>query len=93
MAIFGAPQCVLSLVFEKCKRIEIGHHFLIVEDRQMHMIDTDYQHNDRVAAVHWGEGVHGGFVVWGYHYLQGYMRGMYFDSTFAEGCNIIEGWD
>jgi hypothetical protein len=59
---------------------------------QMHMVDTGYVVNDRVAAIHWGEGVHAGFVVWGYHYLKGWGGGMYFASTYAEDCEIIEGW-
>lgn len=63
-----------------------------VPTNQMHLIDTGYHYNDRVAAVHWGEGVHGGFVVWGYHYLEGWNGGMYFADTYAETCNIIEGW-
>ncbi len=58
-----------------------------------HMIDTGYNTNDRVAAVHWGEGVHGGFVVWGYHYLKNYHESAPFETTYAEGCNIIDGWD
>lgn len=59
---------------------------------QMHSIDTGYQYSDRVAAIHWGEGVHGGFVVWGYHYLESYHKSVPFDTTHAETCNIIEGW-
>lgn len=63
-----------------------------VPTKQVHMIDTGFLTRDRVAAVHWGEGVHGGFVVWGYHYLLPDYKSMPFDSTYAEGCNIIEGW-
>lgn len=59
----------------------------------MHLIDTGFILNDRVAAIHWGEGVHGGFVVWGYHYLKGYHDSVPFDTTYAETCNIIDGWD
>ena len=59
---------------------------------QTHVIDTGYEHKDRVAAIHWGEGVHGGFIVWGYHYLKGNNKGGYFASTQTEGCDIIEGW-
>ncbi|MBA3535872.1 MAG: hypothetical protein H0T84_04585 [Tatlockia sp.] len=58
-----------------------------------HLIDTGYNTNDRVAAVHWGEGVHGGFVVWGYHYRKNYHESAPFETTYAEGCNIIDGWD
>ena len=61
--------------------------------QQIHMIDTGFQYKDRVAAVHWGEGVHAGFLVWGYHYLAEYKKSIPFDTTYAEGCNIIEGWD
>ena len=60
---------------------------------QVHMIDTGFQYKNRVAAIHWGEGVHAGFVVWGYHYLEDYHKRIPFDTTHAEGCNIIEGWD
>lgn len=59
---------------------------------QTHVVDTGYIVNDRVAAVHWGEGVHAGFIVWGYHYLKGWGGDRYFASTYAEGCEIIEGW-
>lgn len=58
-----------------------------------HVVDTGFNYNDRVAAVHWGEGVHGGYKVWGYHYLRGYHDSTPFDHTYAEGCNIIDGWD
>lgn len=58
-----------------------------------HLLDTGFNLNDRVAAICWGEGVHGGFVVWGYHYLKGYHDSMPFDTTFAEDCSIIDGWD
>lgn len=58
----------------------------------MHLIDTGFQYSDRVAAIHWGEGVHGGFAVWGYHYLESYNKTVPFDTTYAETCNTIEGW-
>lgn len=58
-----------------------------------HLIDTGFNYNDRVAAICWGEGVHGGFVVWGYHYLKGYHESVPFDTTHADGCSIIDGWD
>lgn len=58
-----------------------------------HHIDTGFHYNDRVAAVHWGEGVHGGFEVWGYHFLRDYHATIPFDQTYANGCNIIDGWD
>lgn len=57
-----------------------------------HVIDTGFKRNDRVAAICWGEGVHGGFIVWGYHYLKNFHESVPFDTTFAEGCNIIDGW-
>jgi hypothetical protein len=71
------------------KVVSIHKH---VPSNQVHLIDTGFNINDRVAAIHWGEGVHGGFVVWGYHYLKGYHDSVPFDSTYAEGCNIIDGW-
>lgn len=58
-----------------------------------HHIDTGFNYNDRVAGIHWGEGVHGGFEVWGYHYLREYHRDIPFDQTYATTCNIIDGWD
>jgi hypothetical protein len=64
-----------------------------ISTNETHMIDTGYIFNDRVAAIHWGEGVRGGFVVWGYHYLSTYHKTVPFDKTYAEGCNIIDGWD
>lgn len=60
--------------------------------KEMHSIDTGFQHNDRVAAIHWGEGARGGFVVWGYHYLADYHKTLSLDTTYAKGCNIIDGW-
>ncbi len=60
---------------------------------QMHAVDTGFQFKDRVAAIHWGEGTQGGFQVWGYHYLKGHHEKVPFEITYAEGCNIIEGWD
>ncbi|HVT62578.1 MAG TPA: hypothetical protein VHD33_03730 [Legionellaceae bacterium] len=56
------------------------------------MVDTGFQFSDRGAAIHWREGVHGGFVVWGYHYLESYSKTVPFDTTYTETCNIIEGW-
>jgi len=58
----------------------------------MHSIDTGYKYNDRQAAIHWGEGMANFFEVWGYHYLQGYHDKTPFDSTYATGCEIIDGW-
>lgn len=58
----------------------------------IHLVDTGFIYNDRVAAVHWGEGVHGGFTVWGYHYLAGFHDSVPFDTTMTEGCDIIDGW-
>jgi hypothetical protein len=59
---------------------------------QMHLIDTGWVYSDRVAAVHWGEGVHGGYAVWGYHYFNTYNSMGPTETTFAEGCEIIDGW-
>lgn len=59
---------------------------------QMCHLDTGFNVNDRVAAVHWGEGVHGGFQVWGYHFLYEYNERIPFDTTYATTCNIIDGW-
>lgn len=73
------PWRVVSLHFHK-------------ETDTMHKIDTGFHNQDRVAAVHWGEGVHGGWVVWGYHYLLPDFENVPFDTTFADGCNIIDGW-
>lgn len=59
---------------------------------QVHLINTGFHMSDRVAAVHWGEGVHSGFIVWGYHYLESFSKSVPFDTTYADGCNIIDGW-
>lgn len=71
------------------KVVSIHKH---VPTGEIHLVDTGFNYNDRVAAVHWGEGVHAGFQVWGYHYLKGYHDAVPFDYTYATGCNIIEGW-
>ena len=69
--------------------VSVHKHF---PTNSVHLIDTDFIYNDRVAAIHWGEGVHGGFGVWGYHYLLEYNSGIPFDQTYAVDCSIIDGW-
>ena len=60
---------------------------------QVHNIDTGFIYNSRVAAIHWGEGdVLNNWVVYGYHYLYEYHKTLPFDQTYAEHCNIIDGW-
>lgn len=71
------------------KVVSIHKH---VPTNQIHKIDTGFQYKDRVAAICWGEGVHSGFVVWGYHFLRGHHDTVPFDTTYADSCNIIEGW-
>ncbi|PJD90709.1 MAG: hypothetical protein CK424_08560 [Legionella sp.] len=63
-----------------------------IPTNQMRKIDTVFEYKDRVAAIHWGEGVHGGFEVWGYHYLANGYKTIPFDTTHAVGCSLIEGW-
>lgn len=61
--------------------------------RRGHMIDTGWDTTWRQAAVHWGEGVSGGWTVTGYHYYIGYAQGKIpFEITHAEDCNIYDGW-
>lgn len=71
------------------KVVSIHKH---VPTNQVHLIDTGFNYKDRVAAICWGEGVHSGFQVWGYHYLLEYSKTIPFDTTYADGCSIIEGW-
>jgi hypothetical protein len=60
---------------------------------QQHGIDTGYNYTWRAHAIHWGEPVfNSGWKVSGYHYLLEYHRDIPFDSTYAETCNIIDGW-
>jgi hypothetical protein len=59
----------------------------------MHHEDTGFIYNDRVAVVHWCEGmVKTPWEVWGYHYFLGYSKNVPFESTHATDCQIIEGW-
>ncbi len=71
------------------KVVSIHKH---IPTNQIHKIDTGWKIKDRVAAVCWGEGVHGGFEVFGYHYLYEYNKNIPFDTTYAKTCNIIDGW-
>jgi hypothetical protein len=58
-----------------------------------HTIDTGFNYTWRAHAIHWGEGdLTGSWRVWGYHYLFDYHRNIPFDTTFADHCNIIDGW-
>lgn len=58
-----------------------------------HIIDTGFQYTWRAHAIHWGEGdMTGSWRVWGYHYLLSYDKRKPFATTYAEGCNIIDGW-
>ena len=60
---------------------------------QKHLMDTGFTYDSRVAAIHWGEGdVLNNWVVYGYHYLYEYHKTIPFDQTYAESCNIIDGW-
>jgi hypothetical protein len=59
----------------------------------VHDIDTGFTYNDRVAAIHWAEGmVSSPWEVWGYHYLLGFSKNVPFDCTHAIDCQLIEGW-
>ena len=57
-----------------------------------HMMDTGFSYTWRQHAIHWGEGVHGDFQVWGYHYLYEYSQKVPFDTTYANDCSIYDGW-
>lgn len=58
-----------------------------------HTMDTGFNYNSRVAAIHWGEGstLHA-WEVWGYHFLYEYNKKIPFDTTYANFCSFIEGW-
>ena len=71
-------------------RVVSLHHD--IRQNLTHKIDTDFHYQDRVAAVHWSEGVYGGYKVWGYHYLLPDYKIVPFDTTYAIDCQIIEGW-
>ena len=59
----------------------------------MHEDSAGYDYNDRVAVVHWLEGlVSDPWQVWGYHYFYDYSQYIPFDSTYATDCQFIEGW-
>lgn len=58
-----------------------------------HIIDTGYGITWRQHAIHWGEPINDGkWRVWGYHYLKDFHDKMPFADTYADSCNIIEGW-
>lgn len=60
---------------------------------QSHTMDTGFNYTWRAHAIHWGEGnPAGSWRVYGYHYLSDYHRKIPFDTTYAEICNIIDGW-
>lgn len=59
----------------------------------MHDDSAGFDYNDRVAVVHWGEGmIAEPWEVWGYHYLYDFSRNIPFDTTYAIDCQFIEGW-
>lgn len=64
----------------------------VMSDGSQHYVDSDWNYKDVSRAVHWGEGVYGGARVWGFHYESNYSTTAPFDQTYAEGCNIIDGW-
>lgn len=59
-----------------------------------HHIDTGFNWTWRAHAIHWGEpfGNDDYWCVSGYHYLFDYSKYIPFDTTYAESCNIIDGW-
>lgn len=58
-----------------------------------HYIDTGFQYTWRSHAIHWGEGIDlGKWEVAGYHYDINYSKTIPFDLTYADSCNIIDGW-
>ncbi len=70
--------------------VSIHHH---IATNVQHAIDTGYATTWRQHAIHWGEPMASGkWEVWGYHYLKGYHDSFPFDTTYADSCNIIDGW-
>lgn len=64
----------------------------IMQDGNYHYVDSQWNYRDVSRAVHWGEGLSGGWRVRGFHYLKSYNMSVPFAETYAEGCNIIDGW-
>jgi hypothetical protein len=58
-----------------------------------HHIDTGWWYDWRVAAIHWGEPLASGkWEVSGYHYYDGYSTNVPMATTWADDCQIIDGW-
>jgi hypothetical protein len=69
----------------------VSVHFKALK-KERHAIDTFWQKDSRVAAIHWGEGVATGYEVWGYHYQKDYSETQPFATTHTTTCSVIEGW-
>jgi hypothetical protein len=70
--------------------VSVHHHLSFNE---LHSLDTGFNYTWRAHAVHWAEAIATGkWEVWGYHYLYEYNAKIPFDTTYADTCNIIEGW-
>jgi hypothetical protein len=58
-----------------------------------HQMDTGFNYTWRAHAIHWGEGTRIlSWRVWGYHYVLDYNKRVPFGKTYANHCNIIDGW-
>lgn len=58
-----------------------------------HTQDTSKEYTWRSAAVDWGEGISGQWIVYGFHYGYDEEDNMIFlDQTFASDCSIYDGW-
>ncbi len=70
--------------------VSIHHH---KQNGEQHHIDLGFNYTWRAHAIHWGESIGSGvWEVFGYHYLLEYSEYIPFDSTYANNCNIIDGW-
>ncbi len=72
-------------------RVVSRHHHH--KSREDHYMDTGFAYTWRQHAIHWGEPIPDGkWSVKGFHYLVDYSEVTPFDFTYADDCDIIEGW-
>lgn len=70
----------------------VSFHKHLTEKLQ-HQIDSGFNWTWRAHAIHWGEPFISGFwEVYGYHYEMEYSKYVPFGTTYADDCQIIEGW-
>lgn len=77
-------------------KLDPSNHYTPTERHKVYSVgsdDTEGEYTWRSAAVHWGEGVQGGWVVYGSHYwFDENKRMILIGETFAVDCSIYDGW-